>query len=344
MSRHPAPQTRHFAILHAIVEEYIETGEPVASRTVAKRLRQNLSPASVRNVMAELSDEGYLAQPHTSAGRVPTGKAFRSYVKSLTARKMLAVELARLHDDLAQRETLHARVERTSHLLMELSQGFGIAAAIPSPGQTLQQVDFLAIADRRVLMIVATRDGMVHNRVVAVNEPVTQDELWSIRNYLNGNFSGWQLWEIRRELEMRLKNESAAYDAILRQLSVLYAGGLLDIDLAPEIHTDGASNLIGLDLHLTHERMRELFRELEQKKRILYLLEQFMAEPEGELAVRVGLEDAHPAMGELALIGINVHLPGGIAGKLAVLGPMRMDYERVISAVIHVGQALENAS
>jgi heat-inducible transcriptional repressor len=179
--------------------------------------------------------------------------------------------------------------------------------------------------------------------VVAVNEPVTQDELWSIRNYLNDNFSGWQLWEIRRELETRLRTESATYDAILRQLSVLYAGGLLDIDLAPEVATEGASNLIGLDLHLTHERMRDLFRELEQKKRILHLLEQFMAEPEGELAVRVGLEDAHPAMGELALIGINVQLPGGVAGKLAVLGPMRMDYERVISAVVHIGQALENA-
>jgi heat-inducible transcriptional repressor len=340
MSRHPAPATRHTAILHSIVEEYIETGEPVASRTIARRLSENLSPASVRNTMADLEESGFLAQPHTSAGRVPTEKAFQSYVKTLTARRILAAELTRIRTELAQLETVQARVARSSHLLMEMTRGFGIAAAIPTPSQTLDQVDFLALADRRVLMIVATRDHMVHNRVVVMNEPVSQPELESIRNYLNGNFSGWLLTEIRRELDSRLAQERAAYDAILRKLHLLYENGLLDFGLAPEIHVEGASNLVGLDLHLTREKMRDLFRALEQKKKLLHLLERFMEEPQGEVAVRVGLEEAHPSMGELSLIGINVQLPGGVAGKIAVLGPMRMNYERVISAVLHVGQAL----
>jgi heat-inducible transcriptional repressor len=294
--------------------------------------------------MADLEEEGYLSQPHTSAGRVPTEKAFRSYVKSLSARRILEAELRRIQDDLQQLETLEARVARSSHLLMQMTHGFGIAAAIPTPSQTLDQVDFLALADGRVLMIVATRDHLVHNRVVSLAEAVTQHDLHSISNYLNLNFSGWQLTEIRRELERRLRQESAAYDAILRQLNVLYASGLLDLDLAPEIHMEGASNLIGLDLNLTHERMRDLFRALEQKKQILELLEQFLAEPKGELAVRVGLRDAHPSMCDLTLIGVNVVLPGGATGKIAVLGPMRMNYERVISAVLHVGQAFESAS
>jgi len=117
----------------------------------------------------------------------------------------------------------------------------------------------------------------------------------------------------------------------------------LDFDLAPEVHVEGASNLIGIDLHLTREKMRELFRALEQKKKLLYLLDRFLEEPQGEVAVRIGLGEAHPSMSELAIIGVNVELPGGAAGKFAVLGPMRMDYERVISAVRHVGQAFQSA-
>ena len=340
MSRHPAPATRNTAILRSIVEEYIETGEPVSSRTIARRLEESLSPASVRNTMADLEDEGFLAQPHTSAGRIPTEKAFQSYVKTLTARHILSAELSRIRSELAQLETMQARVEHSSHLLMEMTRGFGIAAAIPTPSQTLDQIDLLALADRRVLMIVATRDHMVHNRVVVMNEEVSQQELESIRNYLNGNFSGWLLTDIRRELDARLAQERAAYDAILRKLHILYDNGLLDFGLAPEIHVEGASNLVGLDLHLTREKMRDLFRALEQKKKLLHLLERFLEEPHGEVAVHVGLEDAHPSMRELSLIGINVQLPGGIAGKIAVLGPIRMNYQRVISAVLHVGQAL----
>ena len=340
MSRPSAPAARSLAILHSIVEEYIQAGEPVSSRTIARRHSENLSAASIRNTMADLLEEGYLSQPHTSAGRIPTEKAFQSYVKSLTARRILAVELERIRSDFQRLETMQARVEHSSHLLMEMSRGFGIAAAIPTPSQTLDQVDLLALADRRVLMIVATRDHMVHNRVVTMNEAVSQDELHIIRNYLNTNFSGWLLTDVRRELDERLQHECAEYDAILRRLHLLYENGLLDFGVAPEIHAEGASNLIGLDLHLTREKMRDLFRALEQKKKLLHLLERFLEEPHGEIAVRVGLEEAHPAMRELSLIGINIELPGGVTGKIAVVGPMRMNYARVISAVLHVGQAL----
>jgi heat-inducible transcriptional repressor len=330
-------------ILHSIVETYIETGEPVASRAIARRLRDNLSPASIRNVMADLDEDGYLSQPHTSAGRVPTEKAFLSYVRSLTARRVLLAELQRIREDLVRLETVEERVERCSHLLTEMTRVLGIVAAIPTLTQSLARVDLLSLGDRRVLMIVATADQLVHNRVVTLTDTVSAEELQSIGNYLNANFGGWLLTDIRRELEARLAEERAAYDAILRHLQVLYAKGLLELS-GPEIHVEGASNLIGIDLHLTNEKMRELFRALEQKKKILNLLERFLEEPQGELAVKVGLKEMHPAMGELAMIGVTVPLPGGIAGKIAVLGPMRMNYEKVISAVLHVSEALQDAS
>jgi len=330
---------RETDILHSIVESYIQTGEPVASRTVARHRKDNLSPATVRNVMADLCDGGYLSQPHTSAGRVPTEKAFRSYVQSLARGRLLIAELQRLRGELSLLTTMEARVERSSHMLMEMTSSVGITAAIPTSSQTLDQVELISLSDHRVLMVVVTRDRMVHNRVVSLGESVSQDELGSIRNYLNRNFSGWTLSAIHTELKHRIEQQSAAYDELLKKLTLLYSKGLLDIDVAPEVHLEGASNLVGLDLHLTREKLRELFHTLEEKKRILHLLDRFLEQPAGELGVHVGLADVHPSMRELSLIGISIPLAGGASAKIAVLGSMRMNYGKAMSAVYHVGQA-----
>ena len=130
---------------------------------------------------------------------------------------------------------------------------------------------------------------------------------------------------------------------MLRKLQLLYENGLLELGLDPEVHLDGVSNLVGLDLHLTREKMRELMRTLEEKKKLLHLLDQFVEQPDGELGIQVGLASAHPAMGELSLIGVTIQMPNGVSGKLAVIGPIRMNYARVMSAVSHVGQALGEA-
>jgi heat-inducible transcriptional repressor len=326
-------------VLHSIVESYIQTGDPVASRTIAKQRSDNLSPATIRNVMADLFEGGFLSQPHTSAGRIPTEKAFRSYVQSLARGRLLAAELQRMRSELSQLSTMEARVERSSHMLTEMTRSVGITAAIPASSQTLHQIELIPLADRRVLMIVVTRDRIVRNRVVAVDENYSQDDLASIRNYINRNFSGWTLSEIHAELEGRLEQQSAAYDAILKRLNELYAKGLLDIEVSPEIHLEGASNLVGLDLHLTREKLRELFHTLEEKKRILQLLDRFLEQPVGEVAVQVGLAELHPSMRELSLIGVCIPLAGGLAAKIAVLGPMRMNYGKAMSAVYHVAQA-----
>ena len=341
MARKLSLTNRHTEILHSIVSAYIETGEPVASHTLSKYRRDALSAASIRNVMADLCDEGYLSQPHTSAGRVPTELAFRSYVQSLTRARILADELHRLRAELEPLSTLEARVERSSHVLTQMTRSVGIAAAIPTTGQMLDQIELIGLADNRVLMIVVTQDHMVRNRVVTLDEPISQSELQSIRNYINRNFSGWTLSHVHEELKHRLEQESAAFDALLKKLTLLYSKGLLDVGLLPEIYMEGTSYLVGLDLHLTREKMRELFRALEEKKRILQLLDRFLEQPTGEICVQVGLEDAHSSMRELSLIGISLPLAGGVSTKIAVLGPMRMDYEKVISAVVHMGRALQ---
>jgi len=344
MKRQIPGTSRNIDILHRIVRAYIETGEPIASGAISRRLGARLSPASVRNVMADLYEEGFLSQPHTSAGRIPTEKAFRSYVQSLTLARVLAAELQRLREELQQAKTVEERVERSSHMLTEMTRGIAITAAIPTFGQVLEHIQLVNLGDHRVLMVLVTRDRMVRNRVITLAESIGDRELESIRNYINQNFSGWALSEVHAALSRRLAHESAVYDSVLKRLTELYTRGLLDFELSPEIHLEGASNLVGLDLHLTREKLRELFRALEEKKRILVMLRPFLDQPEGELAVQVGLEDAHPSMSGLSLIGISVALPGGLAAKIAVLGPIRMNYEKAMSAVLHVGRAFQSLS
>ena len=330
---------REQEVLYSVVKEYIETGEPVGSRTISKQRGENLSAASIRNVMADLADDGYLSQPHTSAGRVPTEKAFRHYAGHISAGRVPVSETDRLRAELTALASFEERMERSSYVLMEMTRNVGIAAALHPQMQALEQVELVPLADRRVLMILVTRDGAVRNRMVTMQEPIPADDLASIRNYVNRNFSGWLLRDARRELVRRMAEERAAYDATLRRLAVLYNLGLLESDLVPEVHLEGASNLVGLDLHLTREKMRELMRALEEKERLVELLDRFLENPPGELAVKVGLEDASPVMKELALIGVTLNIPGGFRARLAVLGPMRMHYDRVMGAVLHISRA-----
>jgi heat-inducible transcriptional repressor len=340
---HPdAPLSRREQdVLHSLVKEYIETGEPVGSRTVSKRRGDDLSAASIRNVMADLADNGYLSQPHTSAGRVPTEKAFRHYVSSISAGRVPAAETERLRAELNVLPTFEERIGRSSYMLMEMTRNVAIAAGMPPQGQALEQVELVPLADRRVLMILVTRDGSVRNRVVSLRLAISIDDLNSIRNYVNRKFSGWLLGDARRELLRRMAEERAAYDATMQKLALLYQMGLLEPDALPEIHMEGASNLVAIDLHLTREKMRELLRALEQKKRLIELLDRFLETPPGELTVRVGLEDVNPVMKELVLIGITLRTPGGVGAKIAVLGPMRMHYERVMASVLQIGRAFE---
>jgi heat-inducible transcriptional repressor len=332
------PRSRE--VLHEIVQAYIETGEPVASRSIARRRHDALSAASIRNVMVDLDEEGYLSQPHTSAGRVPTQKAFQSYVQSLRLRKLASEELERLRAEFGRLDTMEARVEHTSRMLTEMTRSFGIAATMRQASPALDQIELVSLPDNRVLMVVMTRDHQVRNRVVTLDAGLTPYELTGIRNYINRNFSGWTLETVRREIAGRLEHASAAYDEILRKLTELYSKGLLDIGEGPEIHMEGASNLVGIDLHLTREKTRELFRALEEKKRVLELLDRFLEKRAGEIGVHVGLAEMHPAMSGLSIIGLPVSMPNGISAVIAVLGPMRMDYARVMSAVQNVGWAL----
>lgn len=334
--------TRTVEVLHSIVQSYIETGEPVASRTIAQKRKDHLSPATIRNIMADLADMGYLAQPHTSAGRVPTAKAFRHYALSVSQRRSGSADLARLREELIEHPGVEERTERTTHILTELTRNVGIVAAIPAASQTLERVELVWLPDRRVLMVVVTGDGMIRNQLAQLKVPVTPAELESIRNYLNIEFSGWTMTAIRQELDRRLAEERAACDTLLTRLSMLYKQGLLEMGMTPLVFLDGTSNLLGIDVHLTAEKLRELFQALEEKQRLIEMLDQFLSGRTDELQVHVGLGDAHPALSQFSMIGIRLSAAGGVETRLAVLGPMRMNYPRVVSTVSLVSHLLRS--
>jgi heat-inducible transcriptional repressor len=334
---------RERAILHQIVNAHIESGEPVGSRTLARLRHLALSPATIRNVMADLADEGYLAQPHTSAGRVPTDKAFRDFAASVPARPLPHADRRRIYTRMQSAVSLEDRVATASSVLTEFTHNVGIATALPVSSQELEHIELVGLSDRRVLMVVATRDHLVRNSVVTLDRELTQTDLAVLRNYVNHHFAGWTLERARIELLRRIEEERARYDEILRHLTMLCQKGLF-ADCDPQLAMDGASYLVGLDLHLTREHMRELFHALEQKQQVVALLDRFLENSAGRVGVHVGLEDAHPSMSQLTLIGVTVDLPSGVRARIAVLGPMRMDYERVISAVQHIGEAFESHS
>jgi len=301
-----------------------------------------LSPATIRNVMADLADNGYLAQPHTSAGRIPTGKAFRDFAGAVPSSSLPAADRQRILQQLQTGENLEERVEIASRVLTEITQNVGIASALPASAQELEHIELIALSGARVLMIVATRDLMVRHRVVTLDRDLKQDDLVQLRNYINANFAGWTLEKARAELLRRIEEERALYDAMLQQLTLLCQKGLLVVDPDPQLAMDGTSYLMGLDLHLTSERMRELFRALEEKKHVVALLDRFLDSPQGQIGIHIGLADAHPLMGDLTLIGVTVDLPSGVRTRIAVLGPMRMNYEKVIPAVLQIGRTFES--
>ena len=274
-------RTRHQEILNAIVRAYIETGEPVGSRTISKRRSQDLSPASIRNVMADLADEGYLSQPHTSAGRMPTEKAFRFYVRARWPRRAwLLAEAERLREEFSGLHTVGGargavqphpdgvdaqRGHRRRHSGAGPGTGPDRAGAAGRPARADDSGDARPHGAQ-------PRGGAGRSRLRRTSCSPSATTSTAIS-------PAGSLGEARRELLRRMLEERALYDAVMRKLQVLYQKGLLDVDTSPEVHMEGASNLLGLDLHLTREKMRELLRALEEKKRLIELLDRFLERP-----------------------------------------------------------------
>jgi heat-inducible transcriptional repressor len=344
---------RERLVLTAILEMYIATGEPVASQAVARLYadKEGLSSATIRNVMATLSDVGLLEQPHTSAGRIPTAKAFRFYVEHLAGAARAATgahAAAQLPAD--KREQIDACfagvtsrqhfLERTSHVLALISSGVGMATAAAGESESLEHIHFSRLSTQRVLAVVVTRGGTVLDRVLHLDRDLDQGELEVAANFLNGNFRGWSIEKMRAEIARRMEQERSEFDRLMQSLNELVRKGALEGTPPPQvIFVEGVANLVqgGLD----QERLRALLGALETKQRLIDLLSAYVDARQQAVRVVVGLEDAIPDMENMVLIGTGTRLGEESVGTVAVLAPTRIRYNETIQAVSYIAQLSE---
>jgi heat-inducible transcriptional repressor len=353
---------RERLVLTAIIDQYIATGEPVASQAVARLFadREGLSSATLRNVMAALGDAGLLEQPHTSAGRVPTAAAFRYYVGQITQPSRatglagisapggaesplspLSIERrGQIEESFSGVASSHDYLERTSHVLAQLSRGLGVALAGSAAGQVLEHIHFSRLSTGRVLAVLVTEAGAVQDRVLALDHELTPLELETASRYLNENFHGWPIDRIRAEVERRVEIEREAYRQMLTAVEELCRKGALAGDESgPAIFVDGIANLISAEQD--RERMRQMLLALEAKQRLVELLTAYVDGRQQEVRVVVGLDEASPAMQDMVLIGAPARLGGANVGTVAVIAPTRIQYQEMIEAVSYIARLSE---
>jgi heat-inducible transcriptional repressor len=330
---------REREILTAVVETFIATGEPVGSRTLARSNPEGLSPATIRNVMADLADAGFLEQPHTSAGRVPTANAYRYYVEQITGKARLSPE-----DETIIQGSLHGItdmqdfMERTSHVLSLISRNVGVAVAIGGPKNALEHVYFSRLAEQKVLAVVVTRSGLVRDRVLRLDLP--QVELDVAARYINDNFRGWTMEAMRAEIARRVEQERGEYDRLMGSIEQLYRQGALAGDeTAQSVYVEGAANLVSSEED--RQRLQELLKTLEEKEKIVQLLGAYVDTKQEAVRVVIGLDEAMPSMRNFVLIGAPARVGSEVMGSLAVIGPTRIDYQHAITAVSYIARLFD---
>jgi heat-inducible transcriptional repressor len=345
---------RERLVLTAIIDLYIATGEPVPSQAVAQAFanREGLSSATIRNVMAQLSDAGLLEQPHTSAGRIPTAAAFRFYVEQIThPGRILGVPAGpvvnpfteerreQIEDSFSGVSSTNEYLERTSQVLALLSSGLGVALASSTGAQILEHIHFSRLAANRVLAVLVTQSGVVQDRVLTLDRELSHVELETAGRYLNENFRGWPVERIRSEVARRVEVERQAYQELLTSVEELCSKGALAADSGITLYVDGMANLIGAEVD--RERLRQMLVALEAKQRLVELLTAYVDGRQQEVRVVVGLEQASPAMQDLVLIGSPARLGNTSLGTVAVIAPTRMQYQEMIHAVRYIAQLSE---
>src|SRR5215831_19096460 len=339
-------------MLALLIRTHITTGEPVGSRTISKMSSEGLSPATVRNIIADLEDAGYLEQPHTSAGRVPSDKGYRFYVDQILDQTRLSE-----HDETAIQQGLLGEqapanwtsadklMSRASQLLSQFSESVGIVISPNIAYDIIKHIDFVRLSDGRILVITVSRAGLVQDRLVRIDEDLTQDELHRTANYVNANFVGMSLAAIRSELIKRLSEERAFYDRLLQNAIMLCERGLSETAQSEsEVFVEGAFNIVIKPEFGDIENIRELLRVFEEKGRLIKILNECVGQIDQQsVAVRIGAENTLPTLRGCTVITSYYSCGDQIIGSLGIVGPVRMEYGRTIGAVNFIARLLEQA-
>jgi heat-inducible transcriptional repressor len=331
---------RNQEILAAIVRAYVQSGEPISSRSIARHTAEPLSPATVRNVMADLEDAGYLYQPYTSAGRVPTESAYRFFVEEVAAQATPRPEDREwIRKELDEAKTPEALMERASHVLSAMSGGLGIIVAPPLARTVVEHLRFLLLPDGRVLVVLIAKGGLTRDKAFRPERAFPQEELDQIADHINRHYSGWTLESIRVDLRVRLERDKERYGQLLRAALELCDPSVVGEDRGRRLYVEGAATVAtSLGLPDT-ESLRELLGTIEERGKLVDLLSIFLDAPEA-LHVELGVKQMAAAGKHLALVSAPYMSDEHVQGLVNILGPMRMEYERAITAVMLMAQLL----
>jgi heat-inducible transcriptional repressor len=330
-------------LLATLVREYIETGEPVSSQVLARESGLGVSSATVRNALAQLEDAGYVHQPHTSAGRVPTDRAYRVFVDLLLESRQPFRAPASVENELRQQAGKSPLIDDllagVSHVVSRAARHVGFALA-GTDAAILHRIEFVALGGPRVLVVVISRGNQVTQKVVDIGEDVRSQDLVQAANYLNTEFSGLPLIQVRAAVLARLRQERTLYDQLLSRALRLAQSTLEDLPQPHAFHVEGAASLLGDSDIVSIDTLRALLEMMEEKERLVHLLNQYIDGP--GLTVVIGAEHASPDLRPFSLIA-STTVDGGAMRTVGVIGPTRMHYSRTIALVDGATQAVSRA-
>jgi heat-inducible transcriptional repressor len=331
---------RRREVLRTLIDLHVESGEPVGSESLSRALDRALSPATLRNIMADLEALGYLGHPHTSAGRVPTDEGYRLYVDALMGPQPLGpVEAEAIATELGSPDdSVERTMVRASHLLSRLSRHVGFVLAPDISRTSFRHIDLVGLGHPRVLVVMVSSSGIVTHKVIDVEEELRPEELQACANYLNTHFAGVALGEIRARLLELMQEEKALYDSLVQKVVALGERAFAVADDETSVYIDGTSNMLARPGFEDLERMRTLLLTFEERGRLVRILNACMS---GDgIRVLIGHENPDPGLRDLSLVTKSCRVEGEAGLGLGVLGTTRMEYAHVVSLVDHVARAV----
>ncbi len=338
----PQLPDRDREIFRILVADYIATADPVGSRTIARKHPGHLSPATIRNVMSDLTEMGLIEQPHTSAGRIPTDDGFRYYVNCLLTRRDLSPEeMVGIRERcLGDERGTDVVLQRASRMLAAVSRYVGLVVTPSADKLLFKRIEFLPLSRQKILGILVTQDGQVENRLIEAGTELNFSELERIANYCNQAFAGLSLDEALEKTRRELESQRSDYDLILRK-AMLFSEALLSDASHAELVIDGQTQLLGEPEFSGAKQVKELLEALEEKQAILKMLER-CRDAEG-VRVFIGTDAAVGDSGGMGCVGAPYFRDGKAVGTLGVIGPKRMDYSHVVPIVDFTAKLISDA-
>jgi heat-inducible transcriptional repressor len=327
-------------VLREIVLQYVSFGEPISSRSLAKSGRFALSPASLRNVMADLEDLGYVYQPHTSAGRVPTDRGYRFFINNLMRSRRISHQEREMIDlEVAQANEMDEVMLIGSRVLARLTDQVAVIFMPTLHHMVMRSIDFVWISDRKVLCVVVGMNGVVVNKIIETPESWTRDELGPMGRELSDKYSGMTLESIREQLAALAEQERARYDDLTRRM--IHLGIEMVDEVLPrdrDIVVEGASSILSKPDFADHESVRRAFLAFQEKDKLVRILSRCAGE--GGLHIVVGSESPFTHDYNLSLVAARYGSESCPVGMVGIIGPTRMEYPRVAPLVQYLGQAI----